>query len=369
MESSNPTLNGNVFAKTRAAVGSGETMTVQGTINKTFALFAVILLTAGWSWNASLNPSQAPFLGIAFIVCLVVGLILGIATPFNPSWAPVSGPIYAACQGILMGMISSMFEHRYPGIVVQAVGLTMACLFTMLVAYRSGWIQATEGFRKGIIIATMAICLFYFFSNSFILDEFSRMWEVPATHYKDLKTYDAGIVLGGKLSYDSDFDRIQFQRGADRLLQAVELYKTGTIKKIFFTGGSGSIEFAQMKEGMFVRRYLLTLGIPDRDIWIENESKNTRENALYSLEFLERHEFQGGKFLLITSGHHMRRALGCFRTVDIEVTPYSVERNAGTERRFGFDHLFIPNVNTLIWWEALIHEWIGMIVYKIKGFA
>ena len=61
-----------------------------------------------------------------------------------------------------MGMISAVFEHRYPGIVIQAVGLTMACLLTMLVSYRTGWIQATEGFRRGIMIATMAICLFYF---------------------------------------------------------------------------------------------------------------------------------------------------------------------------------------------------------------
>ena len=109
-----------------------------------------------------------------------------------------------------------------------------------------------------LIIAT---CLFFFFTNSFILEEVNRLWETPATHYKDLKTYDAGIVLGGMLDYDMTFDRIQFQRGADRLFQAIELYKRGDIKKIFFVGGSGSIEFAGMREGMFVRRYLLTLGI------------------------------------------------------------------------------------------------------------
>jgi len=213
--------------------------------------------------------------------------------------------------------------------------------------------------------------LFYFFSNSFILEEVNRKWELPATHYKDLKTYDAGIVLGGMLSYDYNFDRIQFHRGADRLFQAVELYKTGVIKKIFFVGGSGSIEYAHMKEGSFVRRYLLTLGIPEKDIWIENESRNTRENALNAKLFLVKNNFDAGKFLLITSGHHMRRSLACFKVadVDLNVEPYSVDRSASPYRRYSLDHLFIPNVGTLTWWDAIIHEWIGMFVYKMKGYA
>ncbi|TAL57140.1 MAG: YdcF family protein [Bacteroidetes bacterium] len=237
-------------------------------------------------------------------------------------------------------------------------------VFSLLVA--ALFLKGPSRKRKALI---GAIALFYFFSNSFILEEVSRIWEAPATHYKDLKTYDAGIVLGGMLSYDIQYDRIQFQRGADRLFQAVELYKTGSIKKIFFVGGSGSIEFAEMKEGMFVRRYLLTLGIPDADIWIENESRNTRENAVNAKEFLVKNNFDSGKFLLITSGHHMRRSLACFKVVGLDVTPYSVDRTASPERRFSPEHLLVPNVIALMWWNAVIHEWIGMVVYKIRGFA
>lgn len=211
--------------------------------------------------------------------------------------------------------------------------------------------------------------MLYLFSNSFLLDEVNRAWEIPAMHYKDLKKYDAGIVLGGMLSYDMQFDRIQFYRSADRLFQAIELYKTGAIKKIFFVGGSGSIEFTHIKEGMFVRRYLLTLGIPDKDIWVENDSRNTRENAVNALEFLEHHEFQGEKFLLITSAQHMRRALGCFRAVQLNVTPYSTDRNASPVPRHSLDYLLIPDAETLLKWDPLIHEWIGIMIYKIRGFA
>ena len=215
----------------------------------------------------------------------------------------------------------------------------------------------------------LAIALFYFFTNAFLFEEVSRKWEVPATSYKDLKVYDAGIVLGGMLGYDEKLDRIQFERGSDRLFQAVELYKTGNIKKILFSGGSGSIEFAYIKEGLFVRRYLLTLGIPERDIWIEGESRNTQENALFTKDFLDKQNYGSGDFLLITSGHHMRRAMGCFRKVDLKVTPYSVDRNAGPVRRFVFDHMFIPNAQVLVQWDALIHEWFGMVAYKIRGYV
>ena len=55
MESSNPTLNNSIFTKARANLGSGQTMTVQGTVNKTFVLFGVLLLTAAWSWGAALQ--------------------------------------------------------------------------------------------------------------------------------------------------------------------------------------------------------------------------------------------------------------------------------------------------------------------------
>lgn len=158
MKSSNPTLNNSIFAKARAAVGSGETMTVQGTMNKTFILFGVLLLTALWGW---MNISNQTILWAALKVVPWAGLAIAIAISFKPNWAPIGAPFYAALQGVCMGAISAILETRYPGIAIQAVGLTMACLFVMLVSYQTGWIQATAGFRKGIIIATAAIFLFY----------------------------------------------------------------------------------------------------------------------------------------------------------------------------------------------------------------
>ena len=161
MESSNPTLNGGVFAKARASLASGQTMTVQGTVNKTFILFAVLILTATWSWSNAFSAQKVPLIGISFMVSLIAGFILALATSFKPNWSPVTAPLYAACQGVLLGALSIFFERSYPGIVFQAVGLTFAAMFAMLVAYRTGWIQATEGFRRGLMIAMVALMLFF----------------------------------------------------------------------------------------------------------------------------------------------------------------------------------------------------------------
>ena len=160
MESSNPTLNEKVFGAAR--VGLGEpAMTVQGTVNKTFILLAVLMATAMWTWSKTSDPSSAGFVGITFIVSMIAGLILAVATSFKPKWSPVTAPLYAACEGLLLGIVSSYFEMRYPGIVIQAVGLTFAVTFAMLLGYKAGFLQATAGFRKGLMIAMMGIFLFY----------------------------------------------------------------------------------------------------------------------------------------------------------------------------------------------------------------
>jgi len=160
-QSSNPTLNGGIFAKARAVVGSGQTMTIQGTVNKTFVLFGILLLTATWSWSTAANGIKSPMTAGLIMGSAIVGLILALATSFKPNWSPITAPLYAACEGVLLGAISVMFERSYPGIVFQAIGLTFAALFVMLVSYRTGWIQATEGFRRGLMIAMMALMAFY----------------------------------------------------------------------------------------------------------------------------------------------------------------------------------------------------------------
>jgi uncharacterized YccA/Bax inhibitor family protein len=152
----NPTLGENLFLKAEGtAVSAQDTMTASGAVNKSFALFALVLLGASAIW---LNPARVlPFL----LPAMIIGFVVALVTCFKQSWSPVTAPIYAFVEGIVLGGISLFFEKSYPGIVMQAVGLTFATLFCMLAAYKAGWIKVTEKFRMIILVATGAIAMVY----------------------------------------------------------------------------------------------------------------------------------------------------------------------------------------------------------------
>jgi uncharacterized SAM-binding protein YcdF (DUF218 family) len=217
--------------------------------------------------------------------------------------------------------------------------------------------------KRKTLLATLII--FTLLSNPFIFNEAMRQWEIPMTRNEDLQKYDAAIVLGGLLFHSEEYNRTQYKRGIDRLLQAVELYKKGIVKKIFFVGGSGDIRLEDMKEGIYVKEFLLTIGIPEADILIESESKNTRENALFAKPILDEH-LPNARLLLVTSGFHMRRAMACFEKVGIKTEPYSTDIMSG-DRYFDIGFL-VPDVNALKSWNELIHEVVGYVVYKISGY-
>ena len=73
-------------------------------------------------------------------------------------------PLYAAFEGLLLGGLSLVFEARYPGIVINAVGLTLGTLAVLLLAYSSGLIRPSENFKLGVVAATGAVALLYFVS-------------------------------------------------------------------------------------------------------------------------------------------------------------------------------------------------------------
>lgn len=225
-----------------------------------------------------------------------------------------------------------------------------------------------EGRAKKLRI--VAVIVLYLFSNSFLVDECFRAWE-PVTPDYDLMTtkYDGAIVLGGIGSIDLRLKKINFGPSGDRLFQVLPLYYQGRIGKIVFTGGSGSIEFPEKKEGIYVKKYLKSIHFPDSALIVEGESKNTYENAIFTKKILDSLKISDGNFLLVTSGYHMPRSLAIFKKAGYKnITPYVTNRSSGP-RRFTFDHLFIPNPGALFAIELLIHEWVGFITYKLRGYA
>lgn len=170
-KSSNPALSDSIFSKA-GAFSTEETMTVKGTMNKTFLMLLLVVLGAAFTWKTFFDsiPADAKQIAVPTSVIvwgaigLVGGLISSLVIIFAPKTSPYAAPIYAVLEGLFLGGISALFASAYNGIVMQAVGLTFITFFLMLVAYRSGWIKVTQKFRTIIIIATAAIGLMYFIS-------------------------------------------------------------------------------------------------------------------------------------------------------------------------------------------------------------
>lgn len=172
---SNPALNDKAFQN--AGVGFGEAMTLNGTVNKTGFLLLCVIGTAAWTWNLYLHSSD-PSLALGLgLIGLIGGLIMALVTTFKKTWAPVTAPIYALLEGLVLGGFSAMLESHYHGIAIQAVSLTFGTMFVLLLAYRSGLIKVTEKFKLGVIAATGGIMVFYLiaFALSFFGVHFNKI--------------------------------------------------------------------------------------------------------------------------------------------------------------------------------------------------
>jgi len=157
-KTSNPALNENTFDG-RVAV-AGEAMTLQGTVNKTGVLLLCVVVTAAWTWGIA--HSQTPEAALPWMMGgLVGGLVFALATIFKKEWSPITAPVYALCEGLVLGGISALLERTYPGIAIQAMGLTFGVTAVMLMLYRTGVLRATPKFTVGVVAATGGIFVVY----------------------------------------------------------------------------------------------------------------------------------------------------------------------------------------------------------------
>jgi len=210
--------------------------------------------------------------------------------------------------------------------------------------------------------------LLLFFSNTFILNEVNRAWEVPPILDQNLSHYSAIVVLGGFSHFDTLDNRLSFGHSSDRFLQGLRLVQNGTADQMIISGGSGLMLAPELKESIFVERYLSEIKVDLDKIWIESDSKNTKENALFTAALLKEKKLDQSPILLCTSGYHMRRSIACFEKAGLTVVPYSADFAAG-RRDAWLEQLLIPNAYTLAYWNVLIHEWIGYTSYWVMGYV
>jgi len=174
MNTSNPALRPEVFREAhREALATEATMTMQGTMLKTSALLAAVMVSAIYTWQISFAGGNALPWALGGVIA---GLVLGLVVSFKPKLAPMLALPYALAEGLFLGAISAVYAQRYggpeSGLVLQAVTLTFGVAFSMLALYGLRIIKVTERLKSTILVATGGLMLFYLIS--FVLSFFMQ---------------------------------------------------------------------------------------------------------------------------------------------------------------------------------------------------
>tara|TARA_B110000438_G_C15683775_1_gene593576 strand:- start:266 stop:1006 length:741 start_codon:yes stop_codon:yes gene_type:complete len=208
----NPVLTTNAFSTTSV---SSETMTIRGTVDKTFLSLMLLMVTGYYSFMYGQIT-----MGLV-IIPAIIALIVAFITIRNKHWSPITVPIYAALQGLSLGGFSYYFNSLYDGIVLSAISITISILLAMLMVYRSGLIKPTENFKLGIAAATGGIFIVYIIN--FIMSFFGSQLGIMNVQNASLMSigFSLFVIVVAALSLVVDFDFIEegAEKGAPKYME------------------------------------------------------------------------------------------------------------------------------------------------------
>ncbi|ETF00331.1 membrane protein [Advenella kashmirensis W13003] len=233
-----------------------------------------------------------------------------------------------------------------------------------------------------LVIAGFVLCLLHFkrsgLSLIFAGILWVLLWSLPITSiifggilensypYKDASQYpeaQAIVVLGGATANNrvNWFEPLEPATKIARVDTAAELYSAHKAPRILVSGGALSGDVSEAR-GMAAR--LKTLGVPAEDIILENESRTTHENAELTVQELRDHQIQS--ILLVTSALHMPRSMASFSKFGLDVTaaPNPPQITVPDDKDFS---LYIPNERALAGSRSVLKEYVGVLVYWLRG--
>jgi uncharacterized YccA/Bax inhibitor family protein len=212
LRSANPALSSKVFEGIRTDSSSG-VMTVDGTVNRVGISLCLLLLTAYFTFTSEITS--------LIFVGFIGGLIVALITVFKKHLSPITVPVYAALEGLALGGISYVFNELYDGIVLQAIGLTVGILLSLLFAYKSRLIKVTENFKLGIAAATGGIFMVYMLG--FIMSLFGSGLSILSVNNTSLLSigFSLVVVVIASLNLVLDFDFIEeaAEKGAPKYME------------------------------------------------------------------------------------------------------------------------------------------------------
>lgn len=210
-----------------------------------------------------------------------------------------------------------------------------------------------------------SISLFLVFGNPLLFAAVMSWWEIPNEGQDSTAQY--AVILGGYADFNMGDRSIEFNEAADRLTAGLSLYQSGQIISLVLSSGMTYQEDLGPTEADISSDWLLSVGVPEKRLILETQSRNTHENALYTAARLIEGESELPPIILITSAFHMQRAQACFELQGFSVTPYPVDYKSLPHHK-QWSNGILPRFQTVIDWQILLKEWVGILVYKTKGF-
>ncbi len=260
-----------------------------------------------------------------------------------------------------------IFLSKLLPIFVYPLGL--ACIFLLIS------LATRKKPRLGVGCVVAALLLLWLGSNDWVSTAVTRSLESRYLPPEDLPIGDVIVVLGGGTSTPQPpRQMVDLNSAVDRVFYAAWLYHQGSAPRLLVSGGI--IEWRDHQAttpAEDMAEILGMLGVPSKAIWLESESRNTYENAVYTIDLLE--EAGVERVILVTSALHMPRSVAIYKKLGWEVIPaptdYIVTDRAWDELwRSNFTNQllnFLPRAENLSQTTNALKEYLGMLVYRLRG--
>lgn len=244
--------------------------------------------------------------------------------------------------------------------VVQPLGALLVLLVLAVIALVIGWRRIGTGFAVLALLVTFVSG--WTSVGAMALHPLENRFERPSPPQDDV----AGIiVLGGFFEGAINLARggYELNSSADRIVEAAVLARRYPQARVVVTGGSGSLLLDGEADDATAPRLLEALGIERGRMVLEDQSRDTYENALFTRELVEPQE--GETWLLVTSAFHMPRSVMLFRRAGFDVVPWPVDYRTTGEDSLGLSRNNV--VHTLQTTGVALREWIGLVAYRVTG--
>ena len=177
---------------------------------------------------------------------------------------------------------------------------------------------------------------------------------------------DGIIVLGGAIDQFASLAHgpTSFTTAVGRLIETARLSKRHPEARLLITGGSADPLRPETPEAPLAANVIAELGIARERIMIESRSRNTHENAEFSLRLADPQP--GQVWVLVTSARHMPRAMGVFRRLGWPVVAWPVDFTGDSGSGWASGDVPVDRLRRL---DQSLHEWIGLLYYRSLGWT